>query len=149
MPRAARRCWTRARPQEGGEPRGRSLSGCHPSRPALLLHNAGRFHRPCRHHNYLPGPQKPLCPAQCGQDSAGWTTGTWTPPAPKRGGGYLQGVMGDEPSVCFLSQAGDAPGQDGLQPGRRPLEPEASLPEPYSILFHFISIEASLMHHVI
>lgn len=33
--------------------------------------------------SYLPGPQPPLRPAQPGQDSAGWTTRTWTPLCPK------------------------------------------------------------------
>ena len=102
----------------------------------------------------MQAPQLSSWPAETTVSRSVWARLGWLDnwhldsPCSKKRWQNLQGVMGDEPSVCFLSQAGDAPGQGGLQPGRRPLEPEASLPEPHSILFHFISIEASLMHHV-
>lgn len=53
-------------------------------------------------------PAETILSAQCGQDSAGGTTGTDSPCSEKRWQ-HLQGVAGDEPSVCVLSQAGEPP----------------------------------------
>lgn len=100
------RCSTCGQPWEKGELTA-GLSGYHFTRPSL----PHRQEQSCCPHwllsssgNSLPGPLRALCHAQCGQASAGWTTGAWT--ALFQRGLPLQKVMTKEPHLCSLTQAG-------------------------------------------
>lgn len=73
----------------------------------------------CPHHLlpstiYLPGPERPLCPAQCGQDSAGRMTGPW----PALSQTEVTAALGcDEKGVAhpLVNPSWDTPSQTRLQ----------------------------------
>lgn len=144
-PRTARRCWTRARPREG-RPVGRvSAAVIRPDLPSFSKTQGGSAAHAGTTIIFLA--RRDHCvPLSVGRTRLVGQLHLDSPCSKKRRQ-HLQGVTGPSP-LSFLSQVGDAPGQGGLQPGRRPLGPEASLPEPHSVLFYFISTKASLLYHV-